>query len=204
RAPGAAFWRVHLVARRPPPAHALLRVERVRGIRERRGGLLHRIGLVRVVAPGAPADPGAPAAAAPLPGQAAVDKDPVEPGRELRLPGKRAGRLVEPDEGVLRAILGFLAVAHDRPRDAIGPLLVALDQEIEGSRFPLRHRAAQVFIARLHGRPSARSSHTGSTDALLRANTSYPLEFIDEPHRWTTPVRRYDAGIGPAVYGDAS
>jgi len=102
----------------------------------------------------APADEPPPAAPAPLLVQAAIDQDPVEPRRELRLPRERAGRFVEADERFLRAIPGVLAIAQHRPGDPVGPLLVALHQEIEGSRFSLGDRTAQLFIARLHGRLS--------------------------------------------------
>jgi len=88
-----------------------------------------------------------------------IDEDPVEPGRELGLPGKRSGRLVEPDESLLGAVLGLFPIPHDRPGDAIGPLLIPPDKQVESSLFTFGNPPAQVLVGRLVRVHYGRSSH---------------------------------------------
>ena len=96
---------------------------------------------------------------------------------------------MEADERLLRAIPGVLTIAQHGPGDPVGPLLVALDQEIEGSRFLRSDRTAQLFIARLHGRLWPRSSHTRArgTNSPRRRVGGVPLGY--RPRRTATSRR---------------
>jgi hypothetical protein len=135
---------------------------------------LDRIVLALVVGRVPPDEEPAPAAATAPVVEAAVDQDAVEPRGKLGLPREGPRRLVEADEGVLGAVLGILAVPHDGPGDAIGALLVPLDQEVEGSRLAIRHTSAQRLIGWLHRLVPARSSHTLIRGTKVRTEGNAP------------------------------
>jgi hypothetical protein len=83
-----------------------------------------------------------------------IDEDPVEPGRESRAPLEAARALVETDEGVLGQIPRVLGVPQDRPRDAVGALLVSRHQNVEGRVVTVGHSLTQRFIGRLRVVPA--------------------------------------------------
>src|SRR5262249_6744696 len=126
----------------------------------RRGHPLHRALCLTVRLRVSPADEFAPALSLPRLVETAVDQDPVEPGRKLGLARERRGGLVEPDECLLGTVLGLFPIAYNRPRNAVGPLLIARDQQVEGRLITLRHSSAEVLVGRLDRVHHGRSSHT--------------------------------------------
>src|SRR6266542_1637968 len=142
----------------PELAHAASVADGVTRVHEGRRMLRDGIAGVSLLA-FTPADEPAPAPTPPLMVQAAVDEDAVKPGRELGLAGEGARRLVEPNEGFLGAVLGLFPVAHDGPGDAVGPLLVTLHEEVEGSPVPFCDSPAERFIGRFESLHRGRSSH---------------------------------------------
>src|SRR5580704_15589130 len=105
-----------LVERRPEPADRLLQHRLALGAgftRRRIESVFVRIVAARSLERCEPPPP----SIAPLMVDAQVDQDPVEPSRKARAPVEAAGRLVEPDESVLRDVARVGFVAENRRRE---------------------------------------------------------------------------------------
>src|SRR5262249_34450921 len=99
--------------------------------------------------------------------QTQIDQDSIEPRREFRAPAKTAGRLVEPDERLLRDVPRVLGVAKDGPGETIRPLLIARYEEVEGLLVSPGHALTERFVRWLHS-PGAPSSFTLSLPTVPR------------------------------------
>ena len=99
--------------------------------------------------------------AAPHPVEAGVDHDPVEPGRDGRVPPV-GGRVAERrQQCVLQGVRGVLAVAHGPQRDGPQPVAVAADELGERVRV-----TRDVRCHRAPGRPARRRPSPSHPRAL--------------------------------------
>jgi hypothetical protein len=82
---------------------------------------------------------------------AMVDRDPVEPRRELRLLAERVDRLEHGDEHLLRDILGLVTVAEHAVGDVEHPVPVFVDELAERSLVAVAQAPQQRSFKLGHG-----------------------------------------------------